>query len=149
MFTKKQMKEVRLLQKAYMVRLALAQSLKEKANEVEQKILDEHYFTSIQGGRVKSYTDSYLICDEESQKFYDLRVTELRKAGLGHPQDNEGVSVDCVADCKVSDMKKRIVEFVIKNSPKNIAETLEKGQFRYIKDGFVFDKIVDIFLRLK
>lgn len=95
------------------------------------------------------FIDSYLICDEESQKFYDLRVTELRKAGLGHPQDNEGVSVDCVADCKVSNMKKRIVEFVIKNSPKNIAESLEKGQFRYLKDGFVFDKIVDIFLRLK
>ena len=142
-------KEIKMLQRVYAVRLALAETLKEKANEIEQKLLDTHTFKDKEGNVITDIKDTYLICDEDNDRFYELRKIEMRKAGLGHPQDNEGRSVDCVADFNVSKMKNRIFDYVMANLPKDMADTLEFGKFKTINGKFVFDNVVDNFMLLK
>lgn len=146
-FSPKQKKEIKKLQKLYSVRLALSLALTEKAEEIEQKILNENSFVDIDGNVIKNIKDVFLLCDRDSDKFYSLRVLEMRKAGLGHPRDNEGVSVDCVASNNVSKMKRRIFDYVMTTLPLNLRNTLEQGQNKMVDGLFVFDKVIDLFMK--
>lgn len=142
-------KEVKMLQRVYAVRLTLAETLKEKADEIEQKLLNTHTFKDNEGNVITDIKDTYLICEEDNNKFYELRKLEMRKAGLGHPKDDEGISTDCVADFNVSKMKSRIFDYVMANLPKGTANILEFGKFKTVNGKFVFDTVIDNFMLLK
>lgn len=147
MFTQEQKKQAKLLQKSYMVRKALAETLREKANEIDQTILNTYHFQDEDGYRVLTPELTWTI--KNSEMFYDLRRKAFRENGMGHPKDNEGVSIDCVADYKLTEMKHRIWDFVMETLPSNIAKTLKQGQFRQVNGTTCFDKAIDIFLRLE
>ena len=150
-FTAKQIQEMKTLKKVYMVRLALSETLTEKATEIEQKILNSNSFKDEDGKIVKDPRETFLI-DQKSgdfDKFHQLRKIEMRKAGLGHPQDEDGFAVDAVASYKVVEIKKRIFEYVLKTLPKQQKEIFEKSPFKIINGKSVFDTVIDLFLRME
>lgn len=141
--------EVKKLQKIYFVIFALSETLKDKAEKIEQQILNENFFTDEEGNRITNHNNSYMICEKQLDKFYELRKQSLRADGLGHPKDAKGISVDAVASHNVVKMKHRIFDFVIKNLPSNISKSLETGKFKIINGNSVFDQVIDMFLKLK
>ena len=150
-FTAKQIQEIKILKKVFMVRLALSETLTEKATEIEQRILNTNSFKDSDGNIIKDPRETYLI-DQESgdfDRFFQIRKIEMRKAGLGHPQDEEGVSVDAVADNKVLEIKKRIFEFALSILPKKQREIFEFSPFKIINGKSVFDTVIDLFLRME
>lgn len=148
MFSKKQIKEIKNLKKVYAVCLALSDTLSEKAKQIEQNILDNNNFYDNDGNILKNPEEVYTLCDKDFERFFLLRKLEMRKAGLGHPQDEEGVSVDAVASNNVVKIKKRIFEFVIKTLPKEQAEIFEKSPFRIVNGESVFNQVINLFLNL-
>ena len=132
---------VKLLKKAYQVKLALAETLREKAESAVLKV--NEFRSSFDNSVITEPKQTYEIADEQKELFYQLRNIALDELKILHPRASEGYCSACVADYNVVKHENKIFNLVLEWLPVDMAETFKSNSFKSKS------KIISLFMSLE
>lgn len=135
--------KVALLQKVHAVQTALVETLQERDNKIELKLLIEKSYYNEQKERVLNPKYSWTITDVEYENFLALKTLEMKKQGFAHPKADEGISTTLVAENNLRKLNNKIFNFVCEALPDDVSNTFKKAPWK------CQDKIVTMFLKLE
>lgn len=134
----------------------LYETIKEKAEEIQRKILTENEFYETEKNmkmdkhitpmRITRTFDTYLMSEEDFQKYLDLCYSEYVRLGIADPRGKEYIPEAEERDL-FFEAQKQLIEYAIDIIPDEFGEkeTIRKA-VRMIKYR---DKVLDLVLRLE
>lgn len=130
---------------------AMEQVIKEKAEGIQQNILDTYEFFGNRGhgrdNRIVKPFNSYLMSDGDFQKYLDLCYVAYKEAKIDHPEGRE-YCPEAEYHELVKQSEKMLIDYAIEILPmKNLVEkeTLKKA----VLSTEYRDKVLDLILRLE
>lgn len=142
------------LKKNYLAAKALEDTIREQAEEIGQKILNDNEFfrddefrEEGNGNRITRTTHDFLMSDEDFERYTKMRYAEYVKAGIADPRGWEWIPG--AEEEKIRrEAEQMLVDFALDIMPEGLAHEREVLR-RHNKDYKIREQILDSILRLE